>query len=193
MNMFKKSLSSLKFVFIDIPSYLIGARQLKSANDYIGDLYKTLKNPICPECNKSALIIKERNNVDEGLCFWSCVNCSFYIVAEINEKKLQQELNKIRISKYNNNIKESDLLKIKNNHKRISRIMYIFSIIPLLGSFYMIANESPILIALDWWCVFFVIYLYAMKRSYRYWQINTGNLFITGSFFKWFKEEKWFV
>lgn len=192
--MFDKVKGIAKSVFLDIPSILFGMKYIKNNNKVIKNIYLSLNNPLCPECNKSALLSKPLlTDNDEGKCIWSCANCSFYIVAEKDKNLIKRTVNQIRKESFLFNVSEDDLKNSSKKHLYASRVMYLFSILTFIGALNMIVKMVSFIIIIDWLCISLVFFIFGLKSSYRHWQAETGNVFVPGSFNKWFRNEKWII
>ena len=57
----------------------------------------------------------------------------------------------------------------------------------------MLATGAGLLIALNWLSIGFALWVFGMKKSYRSWQVSSGQLFVEGAFWFWFQHQKWII
>ena len=203
MGLWKAIKKTSRFSFVQMPIAWLGAHQLKLGNRYIADLWKTFSNPKCPNCNNGVLVIHsntfETDNSDQTKTpryLWQCHQCEFQIFAENDVKKLRKIVFEARTKHIQSELTTLQLderAKITKGHQLQSRIYFTACLLVLIGFFYMIASGAAFIIALNYLAIAFVLFVFGIKKSYRYWQIQTGQLFIHNNFFYWFKNEKWFI
>lgn len=77
-------------------------------------------------------------------------------------------------------------------HVRVSRFWFGCAIACLVGALYMIANQAPFIVAVNWLAFAILAGVFGLKRSYRAWQVETGTLFQQGAFRHFVNHERWF-
>lgn len=209
MRIFKTAKKVGVFTFITIPLSLLSFHQLKMGNSVIKSLWQSINSPVCPDCNKS--ILEESDTIDIEKLFidvkdsnetsnphlkkYYCSKCNFSLISSSNELTLK--IMSYRKIKFQKEIVESGREKERQSlirqHTHSSRILFFFSLLGFLGFLYLIMNGSSIIIAANWFCIAATLSIFAMKKSYRAWQVETGNIFIKGAFIHWLTYGKWFI
>ncbi|AOL20345.1 MULTISPECIES: hypothetical protein [Xanthomonas] len=77
-------------------------------------------------------------------------------------------------------------------HVRVSRFWWGCAAACLVGALYMIANQAPLMVAVNWLAFAVLAGVFGLKRSYRAWQVETGTLFQQGAFRHFVNHERWF-
>lgn len=209
MKIFKAAKKVGKFTFITIPLSLFSFHQLKIGNSVIKSLWQSINSPVCPHCDKG--ILEESDSIDIEKLFidtndkiqhhnphlkkYYCTKCDFSLINSNNELTLQiMSYRKIRFQK---EITESGRGKERNTliqqHTHSSRILFFVSLSCFFGFLYLIVSGSSIIIAANWFCIAATLSILAMKKSYRAWQVETGNIFIKGAFIHWLTYGRWFI
>ena len=197
MNTNKKIKSAGRFIFISMPLKLFGWNQLTSNHSLIKSLLSDLRSPICPICETGTLTIyQDEKIINPSISnsnIYACTKCSYSLNCSKEELKtlIINERSK-KYEKFSNDIHNKEhLSKIVKTHIITSRLFYFISFCILFFAFYLIVTGKPWLIAINYLSITLTVFLYAMKRSYRAWQILTGNLFIKNSFVKWLMNGRW--
>lgn len=196
MGLWNTSKKVTKFTLVSMPLSILGINHLRMGYKQITDLWKSLSNPVCPNCYEG--IMKAENSGEEkmdSLRPWVCNKCGFgFLDSDLSSAR------KTAIS-YRNKREKTELAElpfserenIARGHRFQSRAFFIASALALLGFFYLLASGARILIASNWLAVGVSLWFFGMKKSYRSWQCTTGSIFVNGSFWLWFKNEKWIV
>lgn len=190
----------LRSVFIGMPLAIFGKNSFLLGNQFIGNLWATLRNPHCPECDKGVLSVDHSGDVhhesDESTHYlWRCHQCSYGVFAPNDKKVVRElvgELRKASLLSRLSTIEAKQLDDIARGHRNTSRAYYVAAFLAYLGSFYMIASGASIMTALNWAVLGTTIGSFGLIRAYRYWQVSTGNLFVEGAFLRWLRDERWF-
>jgi len=199
---------AVRFTFISMPLSILGANQLKMGNQYISNIWKTLLNPVCPECDKGVLSIKEKgtqvldghkgvNTEDWHSYSWVCGKCGFTFIEKSGDidrvRKATARYRNERIKTSLTEMERSEIERITRGHYLHSRVFFFASMFAIIGFIYMLASGATFILALNWLSIAFVLWILGMKKSYRSWQVKTRHLFVKGAFWLWFKHEKWVV
>jgi len=207
MGFFNAGKKAAKFTFISMPMALLGVNQLRMGNQQIKALWQSTFNPSCPECDRGILLIRDRSEHDieqsaEGntrvLYPWCCSdpNCGFGFLEEDNIKKVKAGALRYRNERVKASLSDIDyaeIVRISRSHRLHSRAFFVASLVGAIGCFYMLATGAGIMIAINWLSISFALWVFAMKKSYRCWQVMTGQLFVEGAFWAWFQNEKWII
>lgn len=172
---------------------VLGWRLLSGNHQYMKNMYRQIRNPSCPECEKGSLIKTEG---EENL--WLCSNekCTFHInaatVAEASE--IVQQIQKEKALAHVHSMDKAESNELQSGWRSMSRFYWTLSAVGILGSLYMVSSSGRLSIAFAW-LVFAILFgIHALKSSYRHWQIETGTLFAEGKpFYTWLKNGKWFI
>lgn len=205
MGIFNTGKKVAKFAFISMPLSVLGVNQLRLGNRHIKDLWQSTFNPLCPECDQGILIKRDggEQQIDqtsggETRVYhpWGCSSCAFGFLEE-------DDLNKVKAAaiRYRNErvkaslttIEYDEIQRIANAHRLHSRAYFVVSLLATVGCFYMLATGAGLMIALNLLSIAFALWVFAMKKSYRCWQVKTGQLYVNGAFWVWFQTEKWIV
>lgn len=182
--------SAFKFIFSSVPKGLIGTNQLSQGNSVIKTLLINIKNPVCPNCNKGVLL-ENKKEIDTT---YTCNKCSYSVVSE--KEEIHHTISKVNREKYKNlplHDNEGEIKKILMNHIYTSRVFFFLSLMSFLYSCYLIVIHASWMDVLNALSISLIFVVYGMKRSYRAWQVLSGNLFIPGSFLRWLQNEKWLI
>jgi len=206
VGIWKASKKAAKFAFVSMPMSIFGINQLKMGNRQILDLWKSLSNPVCPECDKGVLVMQgdEGQVIDQQqdgtttrhLHPWVCNNCGFTFLEEGDVAKIRESAARYRNERVKAELADMEYAereKIARGHRLHSRAFFVASTLAAIGFIYMLAAGASLLLALNWLTIAFALWVFGMKKSYRSWQAKTGNLFVDGAFWFWFKHEKWLV
>lgn len=200
MNQNKKIKSAGRFFFISMPLKIFGWNQLKSGNSIIKSLWSDFHDPVCSRCETGTISSVEKKTVNNPLenkqkhiHTFACSKCGFSIDCtkeELSEHIITDRNNKYKV--YSSDLKNQEQLsKTVRNHIVTSRFVYIISLCFLFYSCYLIGSGKPWLMVINYLSITITTCLYAMKRSYRAWQILTNHLFIPNSFIKWLMNGRW--
>lgn len=200
MNPNKKIKSAGRFFFVSMPLKIFGWNQLKAGNSIIKSLWSDFHDPICSRCETGTISYVSRKGADESLDnnernihIYSCSKCGYTI--NCTKDELKQHIISDRNEKYKSYSSDSrnqkQLSKTVRNHIFTSRCVYVISLCFLFYSCYLIGSGKPWLMVINYLSITATTCIYAMKRSYRAWQILTNHLFIPNSFIKWLMNGRW--
>ena len=205
MGIWKAGKKAAKFTFVSMPLSILGVNQLRMGNKHLSDLWKSLSNPVCPECDKGLLVMEEdepgvldqqQDGTTHDLHPWVCNKCGFAFLAESDVAKVREGASRYRNERVKvllTSMEYAERQQIARGHCLHSRVLFVASLLAAVGFTYMLASGASLILALNWLSIAFALWVFGMKKSYRSWQVTTGNLFEEGAFWFWFKNEKWFV
>ena len=127
---------------------------------------------------------------------WGCNNCDFALLEEDDVKQVKAHAARYRNERVKaqlTSIERDEIDRIARSHQLHSRAFFIASVIAAAGFIYMLASGAGILIALNWLSIGFALWIFGMKKSYRSWQVSSGQLFVEGAFWFWFQHQKWII
>lgn len=203
MGIWKAGKKAAKFTFVSMPLSILGINQLKMGNRQIADLWKSLSNPVCPECDKGVLVMQgdegqvidqQQDGTTRHLHPWVCNSCGFAFLEENDVAKVRESAARYRNERVKADLTDMEYAereKIARGHRLHSRAFFVASTLAAIGFIYMLASGAALLLALNWLSIAFALWVFGMKKSYRSWQVKTGHLFVDGAFWFWFKHEKW--
>lgn len=205
MGMWDSGKKAVKFTFVSMPLSILGINQLKMGNQQISALWRSISNPVCPDCDKGVMVMEDEegqvidqqpNGKSRHLHTWTCKNCGWGFlevsdIRKVREGCIRYRNERVKISL--SDLEFSEREQFSRAHKFHSRAFFIAAFIGIAGFIYMIASGASFMIALNWLSISFAFWVFGMKKSYRSWQVRTGSLFVDGSFWFWFKHEKWFI
>jgi len=189
-----------RFVGVSMPASMFGINQLRMGNEHVADLYRSLTNPVCPECNQGTLALQRTPGDDTGMADqefpWICTRCKqVYIAsADVREvRKLVAVERNTQAARRMTVLQLEERASIRRNHVMRSRWLFGCCFCLAAGFLYMLASGATILLSLNWLALALSMFVYAMKASYRAWQVTTATIFVRGSFRHWLSHERWFV
>lgn len=206
MSIFRVLGKTGRFIFIKAPLATFGITGIRAWNHLIRDLYLSSfgERLVCPSCNQGLVrpVLAEDSQIIEGgegkakvLYPWNCDHCEFHILAPNDRKEVKSILDRCRathILETVSTLEQQEIERLAAGHKFQSRFFFAVSCLVLSGFAYMLAT-STIMVAMNWLAIAFVLWVYGMKKSYRYWQVMTRTLYQSGSFWFWFKNSRWLV
>jgi hypothetical protein len=205
MKVIRGAGKAAKFVFWSMPLSVFGIHHLMQGHRQMTAMWKTLANPICPSCD-GGVLLKQDNPDDEDstleqtvqghnqLCTWSCHQCGYTLLAptQIDQaKSIAANMQQKRLAAELGEVGVEEREKLANKHCISSRIFYTCSIIVFVGFLYFIMSGKSIMLSVNWLAIAVMLWIFAMKRSYRAWQVISGRIFEKGTFLYWVKNEKW--
>jgi len=205
VGIWKSGKKAAKFTFVSMPMSILGINQLKMGNRQIADLWKSLSNPVCPECDKGVLVMQggdgkvidqQQDGTNNHLHPWVCNSCGFAFLEESDISKVRENAVRYRTERVKielTDMEHAEREQIAHGHRLHSRAFFSTSTLAVIGFVYMIASGASLILALNWLSIAFALWVFGMKKSYRSWQIKTGHLFVDGAFWFWFKHGKWLV
>lgn len=205
MGLFSSGKKAAKFAFVTMPMAALGVNQLRMGNQHIKALWRSNFSPACPECERGVLLKAEGDHqeFEQGpkgkmrvLHSWGCNNCDFALLEEDDVKKVKEHAARYRNERVKaqlTTIERDEIDRIARNHRLHSRAFFIASTVAIAGFVYMLASGAGILVALNWLSIGFALWVFGMKKSYRSWQVSTGQLFVEGAFWFWFQHQKWII
>jgi len=203
MGFWNSGKKAAKYAFVSMPLSILGINQLKSGNQHLLALWRSLSNPVCPSCDKGVMVIDEEQGqvVDQSsnsqvhlLHTWVCNNCGWGCLEVNDPRKVNQGCILYRNERAKASMTElqfAEREEISRGHRLQSRAFFIAASIGAVGFIYMIATGASFMLAINWIAIAFAFWVFALKKSYRAWQVTTGNLFVEGAFWFWLKHEKW--
>jgi hypothetical protein len=198
MSFFSGAKRAAKFTFVSMPSSLLGINQLKMGNQHISDLWRSLSYPACPECNAGVLHRHaEATQNSEALYSWECGNqdCDFTILAPYNlteVRKIAAEWSAARTRQRLEFLGDPERYKLIRGHSIESRFWFACASVLAAWLIYLIAAGAPLGACASALSFCFSATVLGVTKSYRAWQVETGNIFLPQSlFFHFFKNERW--
>lgn len=205
MGFWNSGKKAARFSFISMPLSILGINQLKMGNQHIAALWRSLSNPVCPDCDKGVMVIddaegqvidQQANGQTKHLHPWVCKNCGWGFLEVNDPRKVREGCIRYRNERVKASLTDLEFAEreqFSRGHKLHSRAFFIAASIGIAGFIYMIASGASFMLALNWLSISFALWIFGMKKSYRSWQVRTGNLFVEGSFWFWIKHEKWVI
>lgn len=185
-----------KFTFVWMPARILGLHGLRAGNQTIKYLWSNVTSPTCPSCDTGHLQLgHDEVDSSQHLYPWTCASCGYTVLAGCNRKAVMaitSELRSHRIAASLKDMDTTDRHEIIRGHRLQSRIYFMAAALTLIGFFYILLRSSSLLSALNWFAFATLFWLGGMKKSYHAWLVQTNNLF-TGSFWQWFKDQKWLI
>ncbi|MDR3157624.1 MAG: hypothetical protein LBU11_01140 [Zoogloeaceae bacterium] len=200
MGFFTKTVTGVakgaKFVFWGMPKRIIGYDTLRANNKYIRDMYTTLSNPRCPDCDSGVLIIDGGAAPEEHdhhtHYYWRCSrNCGFSLLAPNNKKEVANIVQTRRQQRVLDNfghMELTDRLNIIKWHERKAMLYMTVAAAFFLFFAYRIAMGVSIFYASGPLFMSFAFVCIGMRWNYRAWQVRESRLFVEGSFWVYLRD-----
>ncbi len=194
-----KTRKAARFVFVDMPLRVVGYPLLVSNNQYIRDLWRSLRGIQCPQCRRGILLCRKDESVpaeqgDGVLHPWMCTNCDFALLESANSKKVraavQDLLHKDAIEAFGE-MEFQARQKYARRYAIQSRVFFTLSAGLFSYFLYNFASGAGILFSINLASAGMACAAVGLKASYRSWQLDTGTVFVEGSFFHFLKHERW--
>ena len=205
MGLFSTGKKVAKFAFVSMPLAVLGVNQLRMGNQQIKALWRSNFSPACPECERGVLVKGEGDQHDveqtksgkmRVLHHWGCSNCDFALLEEDDVRKVRAvaaHYRNERVKAQLSTMERQEIARIARSHRLHSRAFFIASLFGIMGFVYMLAADAGIMVALNWLSISFALWVFGMKKSYRCWQVTTGQMFVEGAFWFWFQHQKWII
>lgn len=194
-----------KFTFWTIPQRVLGVEHLRQGNEQLKALWQSLRYPVCPDCDQGVLVMKPESKVlDQGpdgttrpVYEWACTHCDCHFqggsnVAQVRAAAIEFRNQRVRDA-FASKLDIGTRQAIERAHTWHSRAFFVASALTAAGFIYMLASGTVILLVVNWLAITLALWIFGMKKSYRAWQVRTGNVFVRGALWTWFKHEKWLV
>ena len=198
MSFFGKSKGALKYVFVKIPAGILGVNTLRSNHQTIKALYETISNPACPKCSGGVLTVQGNAKGGDNPNLkhtWACNRCDFMILGSADKRSIIPTLTAIRQEQslgLFDGLEPDERQKFVKAHTLHSRIFFAASLAFFLGFCWMLLRGDGLLLSINWIALALCMFIFALKKSYRAWQVENGVLYVQGAFKSWFNNEKWF-
>jgi hypothetical protein len=187
-----------KFTFVSMPMSVLGINQLKMGNQHIVALWRSLSYPACPECNAGVLHRHaEATHDNEALYPWVCRNkdCDFSILAPANVtevRKIALDWSAARTRQRLEFLGDPERYKLIRGHSIESRFWFACASVLAAWLIYLIAAGAPLGACASALSFGFSASVLGVTKSYRAWQVETGNIFLpTSLFWHFMKNERW--
>ncbi len=199
MAILKKSKRAAKFVFVDMPLGALGFSQLRLGNRVILDLWRSWRGVTCPQCKRGILICQKDELVtgEDGSQVqhpWLCSSCDFALLEVANITKVRDTVRSIRNQEaieFFGELEFSARQKRARQYALQSRIFFVLATLAFGWFLYNFARGAGLIYSLNLASLGLACSAVAIKASYRSWQVETGTLFVEGSFFHFIKHERW--
>ena len=198
MGFWNSGKKAARFSFISMPLSILGINQLKMGNQHISDLWRSLSYPACTECNAGVLHRHaEATQNSDALYPWECLNkdCDFTILApaDVNEvRKIAAEWSAARTRQRLEFLGDPERYKLIRGHSIESRFWFTCASALAAWLIYLIASGAPLGACATSLSFGFSASVLGVTKSYRAWQVETGNIFLPQSlFWHFFKNERW--
>ena len=199
MAILKKTRRAARFVFVDMPLGVLGYRVLKSNNQYIRDLWRSVRGISCPECRRGILLCRKDESVpdDKGsgvLHPWMCTNCDFALLESADTKKVRATVRAMLNQEAIEAFGEMEFAVRQKHARRYaiqSRVFFTISAVLFVIFLYNLATGAGFLFSMNLASAGMACAAVGLKASYRSWQLDTSTLFVDGSFLHFLKHERW--
>ena len=196
MNILSGAKKAAKFTFVSMPLAILGWGHLKQGAQHISDLWRSINAPTCPECQQGSLHGRtDTTSNDKALHPWECSNadCQFATLApdllaarEIAHARFV-ERTKQQLAFLNDQMR----IQLVRGHTWKSRFFWACATVLSVGSIYTLGSGAEMRTTMAWigWSV--ASALWGLRWSYRAWQVETGTLYVTGSYVRFVLNGSW--
>ena len=196
MNLKNGGKRAAKFTFVVMPRSILGWRQLRANNDYIRDLWRTLRHPQCPECGRGVMHLPANAQPDEKALYpWECsAKCGFGVLAPQDPAEIRhivQARSETRGKQRLAFLGDPERDKLITSHLRKSRAYWVVVALVFLMAAWQLAIGAPMMVVLSVLCMCLPFSIHAIRWSYRAWQVRSGTLFVEGAFGRYVRDMLW--
>lgn len=196
MKIFSSAKRAARFTFVSMPLSILGWRQLRSNSSYIRDLWRTLRYPRCPECQRGVMHLPaDAEPDDKALYPWTCsAGCGFGVLAPENPaeiRRIVEARNEVRGKQRLAFLDDPERGKLIRSHLRKSRGYWVMVALVFGLALWQIAAGAPFMVALSVLTLCLPFSVHAVRWSYRAWQVETGTLFEPGAFQRYVCSMRW--
>jgi len=195
-----KSKKAAKFVFVDMPLGVLGYSQLRLGNRVIRDLWSSVRSVVCPQCKQGVLV---RSPVDQPttandrntLHPWLCTQCDFAILQVADVRELRDSVRTMRNQEAVVLLGEMEFSARQKRMRQYafqSRLFFAISFAAFGWFLFQVAAGASLVYSANIGSLGLACGAVALKASYRAWQLDTGTLFVEGSFLRFLRYERWF-
>ena len=190
------AIRAAKFAFVTMPLSMLGWRQLQAGNGYIRDLWRTLRNPRCPECWRGVMHVPaDAQPDDKALYPWTCsAKCGFGVFAP-NDADALRPIVEARAAQRGKQrlafLGDSEQAKLIRSHMRKSRAYWVVVALVFVMFAWQLAIGAPLMVVLSVLSMCLPFSIHAIRWSYRAWQVETGTLFEPGAFQRYVRSMQW--
>ena len=196
MNLKNGAKRAANFTFVDMPLSILGWRQIKANNGYIRDLWRTLRNPQCPECGRGVMHLPADSQPDDKALYgWECsARCGFRVLAPEDPaeiRRIVQARSETRGKQRLAFLGDPERDKLITSHLRKSRAYWAFGAFAFLMAVWQLAAGAPLMVVLSALSLCLPFSILAIRWSYRAWQVRSGTLFVEGAFGRYVRDILW--
>lgn len=206
MSFLRNSKKVLKFTFVKMPVGVLGVNQLRLGNEHLRDLWHSFRGVVCPSCKSGTLLCKKDteessdnpSKKDQKKCVlypWACTNCDFMLLEAANIRVVKQAVRELLKKEAIAHLGQMEVNARRQRARHFiirSRVFFLLGLAPLTFFFYELAKGGSFLFSAYLLSFGVTSTIVALKASYRAWQVETGTVFIEGTFLNWLKHERWF-
>lgn len=204
MSFFKPVGKAAKFALVTVPLSVFGWQLNKGLFSWLRSSWTRSISPACPECDQGALIshldvepvFERSNDRPRRLYPWVCNHCGYALLEESSLSRVHEVTRRLRMERAYaafTDMEQQERNAISRQHKIASRLFFATSGLMFLSTVYMLATGASSMPILNWASFSLMFWVFAMKRSYRAWQVTSGHIFERGAARYWFKHEKWLI
>lgn len=196
MTILKNTKKAVKFAFVSMPLSIFGWRNISSNHQHLKDLVSTFKNPHCPVCDKGVMFVHNDAHADENALYpWTCSQgCGFGVFTQRDLGSINKVLLPLITKKGRaklNGMSEEEQAELIKAHTRQSHMFWIFAALCILIALYSFATGTLTVTCVSILSMTVPFSIYAIKWSYRAWQVRTGTMYVEGLFKRYVKSGLW--
>lgn len=185
-----------RFTFVDMPLSILGWRHIQANNGYIRDLFRTLRNPQCPECGRGVMHLPADTQPDDKALYgWECsAHCGFRVFAPQDPREIARIVEarmELRGKQRLAFLTDQQRGKLIRSHLLKSRAYWTADALVFFMFARQLATGAPVMVVLSVLSLCLLFSVYAIRWSYRAWQVRTGTLFVPGAFVRYVRDMLW--
>lgn len=185
MRMLKRA---AKAAFVTTPLAIAGWHMNRYLFLWCLRLWHRATYPACPSCDQGVL----ERAPDAGV--WRCGVCAFEAHGTLDllgVREFARHHRQTRAQALLSTAEREHLKGIVGHHVRASRALFVVATALAAGGAGLAASGSTWLVVGQWLAFAVMFSVFALKRSYRAWQVTHGRLFDEGAAWHWLRHEKW--
>lgn len=185
-----------KFTFVAMPLSILGWSQIKRNHGFIRDLWRTVRNPHCPECGRGVVHLPADTQPDDkALYVWECsAQCGFGVLAPKDVAEICRIVGarmEVRGKQRLAFLEDQERSKLIRSHLRKSRGYWAVVAFVFLVAAWQLAAGASLMVVLTVLSMCIPFYAHAIRWSYRAWQVRTGTLFVEGEYGRYVRDLLW--
>lgn len=183
----------IRRVVVQQGKHLLYAEHIVAGARMVRNNWRRVSTRVCPSCRAGRLYPFEEMVDGESRQFRGCEHCAHFEAVDLSQDADSMSrlhaLSQTRMAEMGNEA----LATQQRKFRRLSRAWYVLAVLMLgLAGWQIFAGSLGLTF------VFLLLFsvnlaVFGMAASYRYWQVEQGQLFVKGAFRHWLHKGEWIV